>query len=284
MRVGPPRVFGVAAPASRPPADSAGGVDAFRQTGFVLGADVDLVVEGMSLEGGIAEASSGAKFRKQITAATMGLWSRAWLVRLQALHAAQWGNYVAALTLVRAAADAQAGVVYLLRTGAVEWEEWLAEGGVGLAPDAHATEFRLHAFRAAEVLAPHPVLGPIYRAATDLSLPHFGATLVTAASDSDDDRIAVTFGDRDFHVGLAELVLGWLLQLSAAQIEDVRSFPEAFAVPDASSLDAFVGRARAAAEAPGRCCISMLERQGEQRYLIENWRRSPGSAGKRLLL
>ena len=76
-----------------------------------------------------------------------------------------------------------------------------------LAPEQHATEIQLHAFRSAETMASHPVLGPVYRIVTDLSLPHFGATLLVAGSESDPSRIAATFADRDFHMGWAELSL-----------------------------------------------------------------------------
>jgi hypothetical protein len=283
-RVGPPRVFGIATPASKPPPEAAGSADAYRQTGFVLGSDVELVVRGLNLEGTVADASSGPRYRTQQTAAVMGLWSRSWLARLGALHATQWGNYASALALVRSATDAQAGALCLLQTDASEWQEWLADGGVGLASDVHATEFRLHAFRAAEVLAAHAVLGPIYHGATDLSLPHFGATLVIAGSDSDRERVAITFGDRDFHVGLAELVLGWLALLSAAQVEDVAAFPAAFASPDHDGAATLRRQARALVDAQGRCRLTSIDRGGEQRYIIENWRRMPGSAARRLLL
>lgn len=282
MRVSPPRVFPVATAAAKPPLDAGASVDAFRQTTFVLGADVELVVQGLNAEGALAEASSAAPFRSQLLAGTMGLWSRSWLARLEALRALQWGNYVAALALIRVAADYLAAEIWLLRTGGAEWEEWIADGGVGRADDVHATEYRLHAFRSAEVLAGHPILGPLYRAATDLSLPHFGATLLAAGSDSDGERIAITFGDRDFHFALAELTLGWLLDLGVAQAEAVAERPGVFA--GAAALAAHATRARAHAASPGRCAIELIERDQAQRYLVTNWRRSPGAAPKRLLL
>jgi hypothetical protein len=284
MRVSPPRVFPGATGASKPPADAAGAVDAFRQTGFVLGKDVELLLDGLNLEGGIAEASSAAKYRTQKTASALGLWSRAWLTRLQALHAVQWGNYVAAIALVRAAADYQAGGLYVLRTGAAEWDDWLSQGGVALAADVHATEYRLHAFRAAEILAAHDILGPVYRASMDLSLSHFGSTLLTVGNESDPERIAMTFGDRDFHIGLAELCLGWLLLLGVAQVEAAVEFEGVFALPDRPKLDAFCHDARQGASARQRCHVDTVEREGEKRYLVQNWRRAPGAATKRVLL
>ena len=284
MRVSPPRVFPVATGASKPPSDAAGSVDAFRQTGFVLGKDIELLLEGLNLESSIADASSGAKYRTQKTASALGLWSRAWLTRMQAVHAVQWGNYVAAIALVRAAADYQAAGLYLLRTGAAEWEEWLGHGGVALASDVHATEYRLHAFRAAEILASHDILGPVYRTSMDLSLSHFGSTLLTVGNDSDPDRVVMTFGDRDFHLGLAELALGWLLLLGTAQVEAAIEFEGVFAIPDRPTLDAFCHEARHAASAGQRCHIDVVEREGEKRYLVQNWRRAPGAATKRVLL
>lgn len=284
MRISSPRVFPQATRAAKPPADAAGSVDAYRQTGFVLGKDIDLALRGLELEGAIASASSAAKFRTQKMVSALGLWSRAWLTRLEALHAVEWGNYVSAVTLVRAAADYQAGALYLLRTDAAEWDEWLEHGGVALAPGQHATEYRLHAFRAAEVLAAHDILGVVYRAAMDVSLSHFGSTLLLTGNESDPQRIAMTFGDRDFHFGLAELNLGWLLLLSIAQLEAALEFEGVFSIPNRAAVEAFCKEARDVAGARDRCHIESVEQNGERRYLVQNWRRAPGGAGKRILL
>ena len=188
------------------------------------------------------------------------------------------------MPLIRSAADCQAAERWLLQTGAEEWQEWLAEGGVALAAEEHAMEYRLHAFRSAEVLAGHEILGPVYRAATDLSLPHFGTTLLLAGSDSTPERVLMTFGDRDFHLGLAELVVGWLHLLAAAQVEACLAFDGVFGLPGAATLSAFAARARAAAAAAGRCRVEVVEREGMSHYLVQNWRRAAGAAPKRVLL
>ncbi|MFN0145437.1 MAG: hypothetical protein ACKVT1_02920 [Dehalococcoidia bacterium] len=283
-RVSPPRIFPEAAPAGKPPAGSAGSADAYRQTGFVLGAEVEMAVEGLNIEGAIAQGSSGAKQRTQQMASALGLWSRAWLCRLEALHAVQWGNYTAAIPLIRSAADCQAAGLWLLQTDAAEWVEWLAQGGMALAAEEHAMEYQLHAFRSAEVLAGHEILGPVYRTATDLSLPHFGTTLLLAGSDSTPERVLMTFADRDFHLGLAELVLGWLHQLAAAQVEACLAYEGVFGIPDPAGAQAFATRSRAAAATPSRCRVEVVEREGMTRYLVQNWRRAPGAAPKRVLL
>lgn len=284
MRVSPPRIFPHATRAAKPPSAADGSADAYRQLGFVLGDDIGLLLRGLELEGAIAEASAAAKYRTQQMASALGLWSRSWLTRLDGLHAIEWGNYAAALPLIRAAADYQAAMLHLLRSASAEWEDWLASGGIALAPEEHATEYRIHAFRAAEILAAHEILGPLYRAATDLSLSHFGSTIVVAGSDSTPERILMTFGDRDFHAGLAELELGWLLQLGAAQADTLLEFAGVFAVDEPSALGRVSLDAIARAATPGRCTIEAVDREDGTRYLVHNWRRVPGGATKRLLL
>lgn len=284
FRVSPPRVSPVATRAPKPPTGAGESADAYRQTTFVLGEEVELLLDGLNLEGAIAEASSAAKYRTQPMAAALGPWSRSWLSRLQALHAVEWGNYSAAVTLVRAAADYQASTLYVLRTGAAEWQEWLDGGGIGPAHDQHAIEFRLHAFRAAEVLAAHDILGPVYRAAMDLSLSHFGSTLLLAGNESAPGRVLMTFGDRDFHLGLAELHLGWLALLGIAQVDALREFEGVFAIPEPAKLDAWREGAATLAGRKDRCRVETIERDGEKRYLVHEWRREPRAAPKRLLL
>lgn len=284
VRVAPPRIFPVATRAAKPPIDAEGSADAYRQMSFVLGAEVDLVVRGLNLEGEVALASRGAGFRKQATAAAMGAWSRGWLIRLEALHACEWGNYAAAMPLLRAATDHLAGEIYLLRQDAAEWEEWLDQGGISSVPAEQAMEFRLHAFRAAEVLAAHETLGQIYRIVTDLSLPHFGSTLLLAANDSTPERILMTFGDRDFHLGLAELCLGWLFALGRAQLEAIAGAGPVFAHDQQEATTQWSQDAKAMVDRDDRCRVDVVDRDEGQRYLFQNWRRGPGAARKRVLL
>ena len=284
FRVSPPKVFPVATVAAKPPMDAAGSADAYRQTSFVLDEPLGLVLDGLNAEGAIARATAGSQFRTQRMASAMLLWSRSWLVRLEALHALQWGNYAACTPLVRAAADYQASMLYLLRTDAVEWQEWLDAGGISIAPEQHATEFQLHAFRAAEILAAHDILGPVYRAAMDLSLSHFGSSLLVAGSDSAPGHVSVTFGDRDFHMGLAELHLGWLLELGVAQAQALREFDGVVAFGDGAAIAKSQAKATAWLANTSRCRLEQVEVTGEHRYLVHNWRREPRSAPKRILL
>ena len=284
MRVAPPRVFPVPARSPRP-AVGTPGADTHRQTGFVLGGEVELVIEGLTLEGRIAEHLAGPKTRKQPVAAVLAHWSRGWLARLEALHGVETGNYVSALALIRAAADYAAADIAMVRTSGEEWVEWLEDGGLALAPAQHATEFRLHPFRSAEVLAGHEVLGRVYRGATDLALPHFGSTLLLAGSESDPNRVAVTFGDRDFHVGLAEIALGWLLELSAAQLTAVAEASELLPAQSfGPAVSAFAAGASQAVNRHDRCRIEAIDVDGLPRVIVQNFRRTPSSAPGRVLL
>lgn len=283
MRVSPPRVFPSATPAPRPPIGSPE-ADAHRQTSFILGGEVETILAGLTAEGQVAAASADAKHRTQPLAAALGVWSRAWLCRLEALHALQNGNYAAAFPLIRAAADCQAAEIALLESDASEWREWIEGGGIAPTPAEHATEYRLHAFRSGETLARHQELGELYRAVSDLALPHFGATLLLAASESTPERVLMTFGDRDFHLALAELGFGWLAGLALFQAESLLAHRHVFNLAAPVALEEAMTATRALLDRPDRCRMEAFERGGERRYLVREWRRTPGAVPRRLLL
>lgn len=283
MRVSPPRISTGVHGAVRPPAGSPA-ADAHRQAGFVLDPEIALVLQGLEIEAAAAEASSGARFRNQRVAAGLATWSRSWLCRLQALQALQWGNYVAAIPLVRASCDFAAAHVSLIGADAAEWQHWLDDGGISQATGLHATEFRLHPYRSAEALARYPALARVYRQSSDLALPHFGATLLTAASESTPDRVLVAFGDRDFHLGLAEILLGWLSAVGDFHLEVLADPGSPFAPPDAGAAGPFRTSVAALLASAGRCRIEEIEVQGAGRWIVTGWRRRPGDAANRILL
>ena len=283
-RVSPPKIFPEATHAAKPPSSPAGPADAFRQTKFMLSDETHTVVDGLNLEGALAKAASGSKFRNQRVAAGMAMWSKSWLCRLQALHAIEWGNYTATPTLVRGAADHLAAQRAVTSISAGEWDEWLASDGIGRAPEQQATTFRLHPFRSAEMLAADPDLGLLYRAAMDLSMPHFGSTALLAAADSDEERVMVTFGDRDYHQGLAELLLGWLLKLGLAHVSAVSEDGSPFPGAEPKQGAGWISRAGVILQRADRCTMSLADLEGEQRWLIDHWRRGPAAVPKRVLL
>lgn len=282
-RVSPPKVFPGAARASRPKPENGGAADAHRQLGFVLGEEADTVVDGLELEAALAQASTGAKFRNHTVASVLATWSREWLLRLQALHAAEWGNYVGAIALVRDAVEMQAASAHLLATEAAGWQQWLTNGGITADHERHATGLRTGALRLDEALANDELLARLHWVTSRLASPAFAATLFVSAPGSDTTRVAVTFGDRDFHYGLAELVIGWLLELSGAQLQRIRD-SGFFGEGDGDAIERFERAARRAIDRKDRCTATETEDDGETRLLVNNWRRQPATAPRRFLL
>jgi len=61
-------------------------------------------------------------------------------------------------------------------------------------------------------------------------------------------------------------------------------FDGVFAITDRPRLDAWRAGAAKLADGTERCRVEAIDRGGEKRYLVHNWRREPRSAPKRLLL
>lgn len=280
-RISPPRIFPAATRASRPPADAAGAADAHRQAGFVLGDDIAAVLDGFNLEGDIARDAAGAKYRNHVVAPALAVWSRGWLARLQALHALEWGNYASAFPLLQFAAASQESLASMLETQAADWADWLEQDGIANAHDAHALEYRLRPPPAQE----HAATGvsEIARAAEGLASTAHAATMAIAGSASTPERIAVTFGDRDFHLALAEMQIGWLAALSSAQLGTAIG-SGVFPTDHVERVAQYDKRVATMLDRKDRARIEAVERDHHPRWLIHNWRRSPGAAPKRLLL
>ena len=96
------------------------------------------------------------------------------------------------------------------------YTQWLSHT---LEPDEtfKAFEFELGRYFAGEVIASDAVLRAVYRPVADLGRPNFGATLLQVAPESNNNRLAIAFADTSFHLGWAELTLGWLLALAGRQ-------------------------------------------------------------------
>ena len=281
FRVSPPRIHPEAERSSRPPAGAAGSVDAHRQISFVLGETVELVLEGLRLESAVASEAAGARYRNITVAALLATGSRAWLARLEALHAIESGAYAAAVPLVASAADHEAACAAILQGGDA-WQDWIGADGVGDLPEAHATELALGS---PPDDAGCPELLADVRAATEaLARPSPGASALLSGGESGPGRLAVTFGDRDFHMALAELTTGWLLALGVANVELLLEAGDVLPISDADALDRWTRSARRELDAPRRCRIERREVAGAERYVVENWRRAPAGAVRRIVL
>lgn len=287
FRVSPPRVFPEAERSPRPPAGAAGSADAHRQTAFVLGESVELALGGLRLESAVAEEAAGSRYRNVAVASLLATGSRAWLARLHALHAIEWGAYAAAAPLIAAAAEHEAACAALLADGGAAWRAWLDADGLTDLHEAHATQYALG--------APPPdgmdggdaipeLLAEVRAAAGALATPSPGASVLLAGGESGPGRLAVTFADRDFHVGLAELTSGWLLALGVAKTELLLEAGGVLPVSDPDALRRWARDARRELDAPRRCRMERREVGGVERYVVENWRRAPSGAARRVVL
>lgn len=285
------RVAPVTAPDSwelpgRPEGAAAAVQDAFRQTGFQLGADLRLLHEGMNLHLRLVADSHPARYRTHALAAALMSWSRAFMNISDAVTLITRGSYAGCPALVRSAGECIAASTQLRAEELPAFREWLAGG---LRPDERfkATAVGIGQFFAGSTVAADPRFSTVYRAASELSRPHIGAALLLTAPESNAQRLAVTFADQSFHFGWAQLTLGWLLALCAVQARLVlQDGGDVFNIT-AETREAMVGwitRTHAALDDPTRCSIEPVNDDGDQRWLVHNFRRQAAGAPRRLLL
>ncbi len=259
--------------------------DAFRQTRFLLGDDLRLFEQGMNLQLRIVRDSAPSAFRKHPYAALIGLWSRTFMVLADACLLTLRGSYPSCPPLARAACEYVAAEHRLHTAEMGEFLEWLA---ANLRPhgEQRAFELGLGRYFAGEVLAADQRLRAVYRPASELGRPNFGATLLEVGPESNNLRLAFSFADTTFHFGWAELVLGWLLALCERQLAVAVHARGVFAVHEdthqayaglASSVDQVLARS-------DRCFIEEVDVGSQRRFLVHNFRRAPSGAPKRLLL
>lgn len=252
--------------------------DAYRQTGFLLADDLLLFERAMNLQ--LAIVAANKKARTPAAAAILSFWSRAFSHLGDACTLTSLGSYGSCAPLLRSALDCIAVQAGLIRDGFGEYEEWLA-GAISQAKTQNALAFDLGRYRAASVLAADERLGPLYRLLTDLSMPHFGSTAIQTGSDSNLQKLSLGFGDSAFHLGWAELIMGWLLVLCDAQLRTVAA-AEATAVTQGSRTDIenLAHDTKASLESGRRCYVEEVEGC----FLFHNFRRKPGGVPRRLIL
>ena len=252
-----------------------------REARFLLGEDLALFDKGMNLELLIVRESRGSRYRTNALAALLGLWSRSFSYRADACSLMARGGYVSCLPLLRAACDCIGAQRPLAEGGAQEFTEWL--DAMGQSREHAALELGLGRYRAGSRLAADDRLGACYRVVTELSMTHFGSTILQVAPEADLQKIRIGFADSSFHLSWAQLIIGWLLVLTSAQLQTVAEAGDTFAVsPETrAQLAALSSEVEKSLANPDRCRVEEL---GDGRYLFHNIRRQPGGAPQRLLL
>ena len=191
--------------------------DAFRQTQFLLADELRLFEEGMNLQLRIVQDAAPSSFRTHPYAALMAFWSRTFLLLTDACLLVTRGSYSSVPALARAACELVAAQHQLHATEMELYLEWLA-GGFAPNEEHKAIEFGLGHYFAGETLAADERLRAVYRPASELGRPNFGATLLATGPESNNRRIALDFAAQIFHFGWAELEMGWLLALCERQL------------------------------------------------------------------
>lgn len=259
--------------------------DAYRQTQFLLGNDLDLFDRGMNLQLALFHDAQPSRYRSHELAAIAALWSRTYLMLQDAMLLVTRGSYVSAVPLIRTAAELMAAQEGLRRGEMNEHHEWLA-GALRPNETFKALDFELGGYFAGGVLASDEVLGAVYRASADLARPAFGASLLQVAPESNNQRLAIAFADSAFHLGWAELLLGWLLMLAARQVRLIVDADSIFPISHerrgaSTSLQADVDKALGSAE---RCRIEEVRDGNDRRYLVHEFRRNSSGAPKKIIL
>lgn len=286
----PQRVSAIPVPSryelpSRPTDASPQVQDAYRQTQFSLGTDLRLFEEGMNLQLAILAASSGSRFRTHPYAAVVSLWSRTFSALADALLLIVRGSYGQALPLVRTACECLAAQRQLYAQEMDLYREWLL---TSLRPHEafKAFEFGLGHYFAGETLAADDRLRSVYRPAADLGRPNFGATTLITGPESNNLRLAYAFDDHTFHLGWAEILTGWLLVLCERQLQTAVHATGLLSVgPETHEAYATFARTVDGRLAdPARARIEEVTEGNFKRYLVHNFRRTPGAAPKKVLL
>jgi hypothetical protein len=163
--------------------------------------------------------------------------------------------------------------------------EWLA-GSFAINEEQKAVDVGLGRYFVEEVLAADERLRSVYRPAGELGRPSFGATVLQVGPESNHQRLALGFADSAFHVGWAEVVLGWLLALCERQLAVAIHAQDVFAIHDDTHREyaSFSRQVDEALSRADRCRIEEISGGASRRYLVHNFRRSPGGAPKKALL
>jgi hypothetical protein len=285
------RVSGIDVPAAyalpaRPDASASPAVhDAFRQTGFVLGGDLRLFAEGMQAQLDVLRDSSHSRYRTHRYAAVVGAWSRSYAALADACVLVTRGSYVSVPNLVRSACELIAAQHQLESQEMREYVGWLLGH---LKPDEEhkAFDIGLGHYFAGSTLAEDDGLRGVYRAASDLGRPNFGAGLLLTAAESNNARLAYTFADHAFHVAWAEIELGWLIRLCERQLAVAVHMPDVLNItPETHARHAdYALRAAALLDSPSRARLEEVEVENFKRWLVHNFRRQPAGAPKKMLL
>ena len=258
--------------------------DAFRETSFALPLDLRWLQDAFALQRKIVEQSYGSSFRNRRYASALMFWSRVYAAGLEARALVARASYSAALPLMRAAMEWLGAEQAVVGDEQIEFEDWLRKAWSNNT-EHHATEVGIGQYMAGQQIAMAPETADAYRAVSELSRPHFGASALLTADGSHDKRFLVNWADEAFHLGWAQLLFGWQIVIQDRQCRfAVGSGLFGVESEDRQEYQRLHRQTQTILQDERRCRGEWTIDQGRQRLLIDNFRRQPSGAPKRILL
>lgn len=255
----------------KPSAAPASVMDCHRQTVFLLAEELDCFAALMDLH--LVVAAARNKPTSAADAAILTYASRTYALLTDSCRLLTCGAYGSCLSLLRSAIDCIAVRRALAAGDADEYAGWF-DGGVSR-QDA-ATAIAIGRYRASGPMVADDRLGSAYRAISDLGMTHFGANLLLAAPEADAVKVSISFGEASFHLGWAELVSGWLIELAGASIGQFTVTDEA----TRARIDAAISASEAVQRERPRCHVV----ESEGRWVLQNYRRNNRGQPRRVIL
>lgn len=258
--------------------------DAFRETSFALALDLRWLQDAFSLQRKIVEQSYGSSFRNRRYASALMFWSRVYSAGIEARALAARASYSAALPLMRATMEWLGAEQAVVGEEQIEFEDWL-RGAWSNNAEHHAIEVGMGQYMAGQQIAMAPEMADAYRAVSELSRSHFGATAILTADGSHDKRLLVNWADEAFHLGWAQLLIGWQITIQDRQCRfAVGSGLFGVESEDRQEYQRLHRQSQTILQDQRRCRGEWIIDNGRQRLLIDGFRRQPSGAPKRILL
>jgi len=281
-----PITFPAETPALRKPGDDEPQTrrDAFRETTFALSLDLRWLNDAFTLQRKIVEQSYGSSFRNRRYASALLFWSRIYSGGLEARALTARAAYSATLPLLRGTMEWLGAEQAVVGDEQVEFEDWLRDSWSNNA-EHHATEIGMGQYMAGQTIAMAPETADAYRAVSELSRSHFGASALLTADGSHDKRFLVNWADEAFHLGWAQLLFGWQMVIQDRQCRfAVGSGLFGVESEDRQEYQRLHRQSQTILQDQRRCRAEWIIDQGRQRLLIDKYRRQLSGAPKRLLL
>ncbi len=258
--------------------------DSWRQTGFNLGTDLRLIQSGLDIS--LEAVSSGYRpqSRSMVMAGYASQWSRSLLSAADAVLLIRSGSYQSAMSVIRQSVES-AAAFRGLEQEMQEWTRWTHEA-FSTHANTRAIEIGMGIYFAGSVIASEESIRNIYRAASDFGRPNFGPTSLFVANEATHEKYPLHFGDKSFHIGWSQLLLGWTNTILDFLLETASQNPNEFPIEDAtqSKISLYKEEVHRLLSDPNRCNLDeFTDAEGRKRHLLTNFRRQPSDAPSRII-